>query len=215
MLGGGGFTVVRDFLARHEGAKADIVEIDPVVTELADAYFERPSGNAVRVFYEDARMFLNRAGAEGADGSALGAYDIVYGDAFGSDHAIPFHLATLEAAQAVSSVLSERGVYVLNIIASESGRSRRLLDAEVRTLQAVFPQVMAFRVPRSGTQNSATGLMNVIVVASKQVVAPHELQATRTAGVQDMLANAIDVSDTAAAQLLTDDFAPVEALLYL
>ncbi len=214
MLGGGGFTVVRDFLGRHQGSTADIVEIDPVVTEMADRYFDRPVGNAVHVFYDDARMFLNRAGPEGADGSVLGAYDIVYGDAFGSDHAIPFHLATVEAAQGVSAVLSERGVYVLNIIASDSGRSRRLLDAEVRTLQAVFPQVMAFRVPRPGTQ-AATGLMNVIVVASKQVVAPHELQATRTAGVQDMLANAIDVSDTAAAQLLTDDFAPVEALLYL
>lgn len=215
MLGGGGFTIMHEFLRRHPHASVDIVEIDPEVTKVARQYFGPIDENAVRIVHEDARMFLNRGGPQGAATSMRGMYHVVYGDAFGSDYVIPFHLATVEAAQAIANMLDDQGVYVLNLIASDNGRERRLLDAQVHTLRQVFPQVMAFRVPPRTDVRTTGPLMNIIVVASKRSVPSATLQRVQDAQLRDMLATEVSTSSTSNAMLLTDDFAPVEGLLYL
>lgn len=214
LIGGGAHTVSRDFLRRHPDSHVDVIEIDPAVTALAREYFDLKDDARMTIDHEDARRFLNRGGMP--DGPSLeGSYQVVYGDAFRSEYSVPFHLASLEAAQRISAMLDADGVYVLNIIASEEGKRNQILAAELATLREVFPSVMALRVPM-GSGFAAPGTMeNITLVASKKPVTDAMLSAVKDPELKAMLANRIDTQNLPEIAALTDDYAPVEAMLSL
>ncbi len=211
LIGGGGYTVAKDFLERHPEASIDVLEIDPAVTALAKRYFGLAEDERLRVTHEDARRFLNRGGPADAPGSALGTYSVIYGDAFRSEVSVPFHLATTEAARRIHALLDDDGVYVLNVIASEEGKRSQILRAEVATLREVFPVVAAYRVPLGDdVYASPTSLENVTIIASKKPMA-----GTKDARLNAMLKGEIDLAHPHKVAALTDDYAPVEAMLNL
>ncbi len=215
LLGGGGYTVARDFLSRHPKGAIDVVEIDPTVTALAKQYFDLQDDPRLFIAHEDARRFLNRGGPEGAPGSREGAYHVVYGDAFRSEYNVPFHLASLEAAQRIAALLDNDGVYVLNLIASEEGKRSQILRAELATLRAVFPSVVAFRVRMGNGFVDPQSLENITLVASKKLLSEEALSHSQDTSLAAMLGNRIDTTNMPQVAVLTDDYAPVEAMLSL
>lgn len=196
MIGGAGYSFPKDYLSHYPHATMDVVEIDPMVTELAAKYFRLPTSARLNIFHQDARVFLNQTTTK---------YDVIFGDAFSSRYAVPYHLTTLEAVQKKYDLLNENGVVILNIISTVEGKKGKFLRAEYATYAAVFPQVYLFTTAGEG---NGTAFQNVMLVALKspQAIAlksddPEINRMLKTVWQQTI---ATDVA------VLTDDFAPVD-----
>lgn len=156
MIGGAGYSYPKDFLRRHHGATMDVVEIDPGVTELARRYFNLRDDPGLAIHHEDARTFLHRAEAR--------AYDVIFGDAYRSFYAIPYHLTTREATQKMYDCLTEDGVVLVNMISAIEGKKGKFLRAAYATFTSVFPQVYLFPVE---TNDNGAQVQNIVLVALK------------------------------------------------
>ncbi|MDR0379149.1 MAG: fused MFS/spermidine synthase, partial [Candidatus Accumulibacter sp.] len=163
MLGGGGYCVPRHLLATRRDVSVDVVELDPGITAVArEFFFLRDEGNPnISIQHEDARIFLNREA-----GRRPGAYDAIFADVFGSWYSIPFHLTTVEAARAMSALLSEDGVLVSNVISSLRGPGSGVLGGIYAALSEVFPRVLVFPASRPEAAY-AEHRQNVMLVAFK------------------------------------------------
>lgn len=200
-LGGGGFTFPRALRAERPGSQSTVLEVDPSVVRIAREQLGLVTGPDLVVREGDGRVLV------AAEPS--GTYDLVVGDAFGSI-AVPWHLATREAAQDLRRVLRPGGVYVLNLI--DYG-PLDFLRAEVATLRAVWPHVALLATPGQVVPGDGSG-GNIVVVASDNPLPVADLLARAAprgepGGVVDELATA---ALAAGAQVLTDDRAPVDQL---
>ena len=131
----------------REGARVDVVEINPAVVPLAVRYFDLQP-DRLNLTIGDGRHFLNRTPKK---------YDAVILDAFLGDSS-PSHLMTREAFSAIRRVLKPGGVLVINSFGEQiPGRDFFCASLE-RTLHSVFASLRAH----------ATGNGNVFFVASDQ-----------------------------------------------
>jgi spermidine synthase len=212
-LGGGSAPkrVWRDFPA----TRLDVVELDPAVVAVAYAYFQLPRDPRLRVETEDGRRFL--AGHEGP-------WDAIVIDAFYSD-SIPFHLATREFLELARSRLAPGGTVAANIIGAVRGSDSRLFRSMLRTYRAVFPTVATHPVLAPG-ERDLTGIRNVIVVAGDGAAPSKEFLQERWAELKRTSPGAPDLTSairgrvdapipTEDVPVLTDDYAPTDALLLL
>ncbi len=199
-LGAGGATLPRYLAADRPGTRSVVSEIDGGVVRVDRERLGLVTGPDLEVRVEDARLGLG----EVADDTR----DLVVGDAFGGV-SVPWHLATAEMMGEVDRVLDDEGVYAANLIDHAPLSFAR---AEVATLAAVFEHV-ALLGPDDVLDSSGGG--NMVVVASDAPLALAEVAAgldergTRwgVLGGEDL---ATWVGD---ADVLTDDFAPVDQLL--
>lgn len=199
MIGGGAYSYPKDFLAKHPNAHLDVVEIDPGVTALAKEYFNLKDSPHLNIYHEDGRAFLNRTDTK---------YDVIYGDAFHSYFDIPFQLTTLEAVQKISDTLNDNGVYIVNINASLGGPGATFLQAEIATLQKVFPQVYVLPVT---SETDSSLLQNIMLVALKTQAVPEWSAATGE--TREFLARRQPVVIPPGTVVLTDNYAPIEQYL--
>lgn len=174
------------------------VELDPAVVEIAVKHFgiQIQSGR-FRVATADGRRYLARHEDK---------HDIILVDAYRGPF-VPFHLLTKEFYELVDSRLENGGVVVQNI-----EPTTMIYDAAIATIQSVFETVEIF---------NANG--NVVAVAYQGPPRDTSALAARAAAVDEaaglkyslagMLAGRRIVSERVARDPLTDDFAPVEALL--
>lgn len=198
-LGGG---VIPEALHRYyPTAHIDVVEIDPVVVEAAQQFFNFRPGVGLECHTQDGRVFVKRAPRR---------YDMVLLDAF-QGRTIPFHLKTKEFLTEVSRILKPGGVVVSNL-----HRGPKLYDSERATYAAVFGTDYAFAGTSSGN------LILVSLVASGPplpkaalLARAERLQAAHRF-VFDLVAQTRKLQERpdwrADAQVLTDDYAPVETL---
>jgi spermidine synthase len=192
------------------------VEIDPVVAEVAHDYFELPRDDPrLEVTVGDGRRFL-------ADGDET--WDAIVIDAFFAD-AIPFHLVTREFVQLAQSRLNPGGVVVANAIGAIAGPGSRLFRSIYRTYRTVFPTVLVHPAILEGDQGDRT-FRNLIVVATEQAAPQRTFLAQRWDEIRaeaptapDLRQAILDRHDalipTDDVPVLTDDYAPTDALLLL
>jgi spermidine synthase len=183
-------------------SRMDIVEIDPAVVEIAEAYFFFRRDERMAIHLGDGRAFLNRDETR---------YDIIVLDAYNAD-AIPFHLTTKEFYETMGRRLAPGGVIVVN----SAELARKDFNAcEIRTVAAALPHLAVHR------NESAT---NYVFLAS--VDNPLDMKAMYTSAMDldarvdagFRLAPLVDRRLTATeltpltkdAMILTDDFAPVD-----
>ena len=201
----------RDFPA----AQLDVVELDPEVVDIAYEYFALPRDPRIKVDVEDGRRFLARN---------EGPWDAIVVDAFYSD-AIPFHLATREFLELARSRLAPGGVVTSNIIGAVTGTGSRLFRSMLRTYRAVFPTVAIHPVLLPGDRD-LDGVRNVIVVAGEGASPSKEFLQERWAEVRKQAPGSPDLTapirnrydravSTEDVPVLTDDYAPTDALLLL
>jgi spermidine synthase len=197
LIGSGAYSYPKHFVQTFPAAEMDVVEIDPMVPEIARRYFRYTDSPRVRTIQRDGREFLN---------TALAAkYDVVYLDAFGSLFSVPFQLTTREAVSEISRVLNERGVLIANIGSAITGDAGRFLSAEAATYRAVFPQVYIFKVR---LERADTDVQNVVLVASKSSTALTLTSDDRNAA--ELLSHLYNRPLAAIEPVLTDDLAPIE-----
>jgi spermidine synthase len=175
------------------------VELDPAVAELAQEHFGIKNEKNFKIATRDGRLFL-REGRE--------RYDIILIDAYRGPF-VPFHLLTKEFYQAVKADLSEGGVVVQNI-----EPSTMLFDAAAKTIQAVFANVEFYVADGNVVTVAYDGPKRTVeeikrAASERQAVFKLRYDLTKMLAQRRLLK-----SDTisAEAKVLTDDFAPVEAL---
>ena len=202
-LGGAGFTMPRYLRSEHPGSTSTVLELDPLLVELAKDELGLELRDDTEVVIGDARLTI-----EGLDPER---YDVVIGDAFGGV-AVPWHLTTREFIVKVSDRLRPGGAYVMNLV--DYG-PRDLLRAEAATLGHVFEHVAI--IGRAGSFGPTRGDIggNFVLVASD---APLPLEGIldanrRRARDDEVLANPTLDAFVGDARVLVDDFAPVDQLL--
>lgn len=191
VIGGGTFTFPSVIARQYPAMQVDVVEIDPLLGDIARDYFEYEARPNLRPIYIDGRVFLNRTD----DAS----YDLMFLDAF-SSLTPPYQLVTREAMQEAKRSLRPGGLVIANVIAAPH-QDDPYFTALMSTYRAVFSEVRVHQVNRDHHLSAAQNLT---------VVLSDDQQAVEQASVP--LGVALPV--TARASLLSDDHAPVEQLIH-
>jgi len=133
-LGGGTLPM---FLRKHlPEAHIDVVEIDPVVLEVA----RKDLG-----FREDAHLVVHIADGREYIETASDTWDVIVLDAYGAED-IPAHLATRPFYEAVRRRLAAGGLLAANVWSEHANPKYRPM---LRTFEAVFPEVHVVAPARS------------------------------------------------------------------
>ncbi len=200
-LGGAGFH--RLFSAAYPDSLLQTVELDPMVFELCRARMQFKPTPQTPVTIMDGRMFVKRDKQQ---------WDWLILDAFRGGF-VPPHLKTEEFYRECAARLSERGVFISNLHATTE-----LYYSDLKTIQAVFPQVVLLNTDGRG---------NVIALAVKyrEPVITDPTKWPTTAALQNAaFAGRLDLDAIRAehipiptkklgkARVLSDDFSPVEFL---
>jgi len=196
MFGGAGYSYPKDFLLKYSEATIDVVEIDPMVTELAKKYFKLEENQRLTVYHQDGRVYLNKTQKK---------YDVIFGDAFSSYYSIPYQLTTREAIQKKYDILNDDGIVILNIISSIEGEKGQFLRAEYATYKSIFPNVYLFPVTHP---DCGSIVQNIILIAlkseQKQVFNSNNLE------LNEYLKHLWNKEIKIDKSILIDDYAPVD-----
>ncbi len=148
LIGLGGGSIVKNF-ARN-GWVINTVEIDPVVTKVAQKYFNLDESEG-KIYQMDGRRFLI---------SHEKQYDIIIMDAFGSS-SIPFHLITKESFELIADHLNPKGIFAINL--ESNGWDDLIVRSIAATLKGQFEVVLVLP-----TAVPASRLGNIIIFASNE-----------------------------------------------
>ena len=136
-LGGG---AMPHFLKHYEpDLTVDVVEIDPVIVQLADDYFKIRSGERVNIITADGLEYLEQTEH---------VYDVIYLDAFvkpssDTDGAgVPRRLKTKAFFQLLHEKLQPDGLAAFNLNVNDE------MQEDIRAMDEVFSYVTLLRVPR-------------------------------------------------------------------
>jgi predicted membrane-bound spermidine synthase len=156
VLGGAALSLPVAFSRWKPELEIEVVEIDPVVTELAREYFaygqaEYPN---IHVTHEDARIFLRRGSQR---------YDVIYLDVFDHLLSVPWTMVTVEALQEMEGRLAPDGLFVANILSPLSGSGVGFLQRLRATVEEVFDEV---RVYVTYPDADPAAIQNLILVAA-------------------------------------------------
>jgi spermidine synthase len=179
----------------QEGARVDVVEINPAVVLVAERFFNLEPAR-FNLAIDDGRRFVNRS---------VQRYDAIILDAFLGDSS-PSHLMSREAFAAMRRILKPGGVLVINTF-GETAQGKDFFAASLdKTLKAVFHSVRIH-----GSDNA-----NMFFVASDQPQMEmrsspdfSEVHEACRQQVQEACASILK-TDPAHGLVLTDDYNPVE-----
>ena len=207
-IGGGGYTFPRFIEASYPHSEIDVVEIDPVVTQVSQKYLGVSESSKIQTFNEDARWFvMNRKGE--------GKYDLIFEDVF-NDLSIPYHLTTKEFAIELKRLLKRDGLLLTNVI--DRFEKGSFLPSYIRTLEEVFGRGNVHLITLGSFQDYV-GVTNRVVVTSPQKLDMEDLSRSLNSleesgrisylipqrQLQDFLHQFDPV-------VLTDDYVPVDNL---
>jgi spermidine synthase len=119
MIGLGGGSLAKFCYRELPQARIDVVEINPHVVALRDAFHVPPDDDRFHVHLDDGARFI---------GQSPNRFDVLLVDAY-TRHGIPAHLASSEFYDSCREALGHNGVMVLNLYCKDAdvhvGRIRR------------------------------------------------------------------------------------------
>lgn len=214
MIGLGGGSSAKQFQAYYPHVQLDIVELDPVVVDVAKQYFQFTPGPKTTIHTMDGRQFLKGTRAK---------YDLILMDAYTSNpygSFIPFHLATAEFFALAKSRLNPGGLLAYNVIGQLNGYRKSIIGSLFKTMEGSFTNIYMF--PANTSRNvvlvADTGLQKYtrtsLTSSARSLV---ERKRAPMPGYVGMFAKVYDPDSRPAAYraspVLTDDYAPVDGLL--
>jgi spermidine synthase len=221
IIGGGGGIGARKFVAGDPNVVVDLVEIDQRVVDLGLKYFHLEPSERLRIHVEDGRSYIRHSQMK---------YDLVILDAFTIGGQIPFHLTTKEFFDEIKQTLSPDGVVLANINGTMRGRRSRIMRSEYKTLTSVFPNVYVFPNLHDSERRQGGSLdqdrpRSVILIAvngggvwTKEAVVAMAAQLEQVARTPTFLEDANQFLEarlpTDDVPLLTDDYAPVDTMVF-
>lgn len=194
----------------------DVVEIDEAVVRVAEEWFGYDdAGGKIDTHVGDGRSWL---------AASDDRYDIVMVDAYNAD-SIPFHLTTREFLEVVRGHLEPDGVVLANLIGAAEGPRSSLLRSFVKTYADAFTHVSLYPVATDERGPRLRNFGNVELVATDRPPPPRAGTLAEP-GLETVAADipphpALDrllrhryraLVPTDDVPLLTDDYAPVDAL---
>jgi spermidine synthase len=200
-LGGAGFH--RIFAAAFPDSLLHTVELDPKVYELCQSRMQFQPTPKTPVDVLDGRMFVKR-NKEQWDWLILDAYRGGF---------VPPHLKTQEFYRECAARLSDRGVFVSNL-----HQTSQLYFSDIKTIQAVFPQVVLFKTQGQGNVIAcAVKYHTPVITDPAQWPDPPSLMKPAFKDRLDLAAIRqefvrLPTQQMERANVLSDDFAPVEFL---
>ena len=205
ILGGGTATIAH---AMHEVATTttiDIVDVEPLLPELSQQFFNVPESDRLRYFTQDGRSFLR----EGLDEDT---YDVVFADMYSTLYSIPSHVLTKEYFELLKERMTDSGVFIGNFIGSLSPEEPSVILSTYKTLSEVFDSVFVFadRDPYS------YAIQNMIIVAREVPTTQEELRAQLLASPSAFVASTslqlVDMSryNLSNHTVYTDNYVPAE-----
>lgn len=205
MLGLGGGAMARFITGKFPEATLDIIEIDPLVVDVAKKYFGFKPGKHGNIFIGDGRQLLRKSKVK---------YDIIILDAYKAGE-IPFHLTTREFIQSVKDHVAPGGVAVVHLWAEYANK---YLQAQIKTIAHVFPYNYSFYDNAGSymifaTQHDDWLTKESVVVCGEQIAKEKNFNydLRQLISEQYTIASRIQVEGLQG-QILTDDFAPVNLL---
>jgi protein-L-isoaspartate O-methyltransferase len=203
-IGLGAGIMPRFISSKYPDCRIDIVEIDKAVPDIAEKFFGFKKNKNVNVIIEDGRFYVNRSQKK---------YDIIVIDAYNAS-SIPFQFTTVEFFQKVKNMLNKDGVMVANI--ANFGKEN-FTASEFKTIKKVFENMAVVVCPNES---------NFVVFSSpkelfdkkqwKKKCLEFDLEKKWHFKLTDFLENRILDEKinkmTEKAEVLTDDFAPVNHL---
>lgn len=212
MEGLGGGSTPRAYQHYYTNVMVDVVEIDPVVVEVAKKYFNVTETPNLVIHTNDGRIYLRQT---------TNVYDVILMDAYSTTRygsSLPRQLVTKEFFELASQHMSTNGVLAYNVIGQIQGYRATVIGAIYRTMHEVFPQVYLFPADES---------QNVVIIGTKTKQHYDDLEvrdraiALISSGIVTLptfnrrIRNFDNTPPASATQspLLTDDYAPIETLL--
>jgi len=190
VLGGAALSLPVAFQRMRPDMRIAVVEIDPVVTELASRYFAYGEGSypGIDVVHEDARVYLR---------SSAQRFDVVYLDVFDHLLTVPWTLVTVDALEDFVARLNPDGLFMANVLSPLVGPGVAFLEHFRATLEQTFGEVHIYL---TDTEVDPAVTQNLIVMASLNAGGTPHADWAQEADV------------VAAGRVLTDAWAPVEYL---
>lgn len=223
VIGGGGGVGARKLVTDDPKVVVDLIEIDQNVVDIGHRFFYLKASPRLRIHTDDGRNFVRHTTEK---------YDLVVLDAYTMGGQIPFHLTTQEFMREIKEVLRPGGVVLANINGTLEGARSQILHAEYKTLGTVFSNLYVFPLPR-GAERGQTKLLdtlmrrNVILIATDEsrswtkasiVSEAERLSRDRVVQTRTFLEDARQFLATPLrtdhVPLLTDDYAPVDTMLF-
>ncbi|MEM6792337.1 MAG: fused MFS/spermidine synthase [Acidobacteriota bacterium] len=206
ILGMGGGSVARYLQHHRPDLRAEFVDIDAAIPELArkHLFFDAPPES---VHIDDARRFLAR--------NPERRWDYIYVDTY-IGASIPFHLATLEFFKEVRDHLNPGGLVGVNLATGPEGE---LITGLMRTIGEAFTGVHLFSVQGGASTlilaGETPGPLDVEVLAGFARQLEEQGSPFRPSLEKIALSYVPFEKDLTDATLFTDRFAPVNHLLRL
>ncbi|MET0980341.1 MAG: fused MFS/spermidine synthase [Candidatus Saccharimonadales bacterium] len=155
LIGGGAFTLPKVLLERFNDIRVDVVEIDPLLPQLARQYFDLPDDPRLNIIIGDGRQYIDTCQV---------SYDMIIIDAF-FKYDISMPLLDITAVQNYRRCLSEYGIVAINFIARYHTYKTTLAHRLVATFQSVFSTVELYPADHDYHERAE---QNLIMVASQQ-----------------------------------------------
>jgi spermidine synthase len=193
MIGLGGGSISTYLGRAMPDVTIDTVEIDPGVITAAKKYFGIRENERVKYLAMDGRVFLKRNQQK---------YDLILIDAFHGGY-VPFHLLTKEFYALVKERLAPGGAAVFNV-----HDGTKLYVSTVKTLGAVFPNIALHPSTEGEVATVVTAEPVANDVLAKRAAELQQKYAFRFT-LPDLLERRLPQPSLKEAELLTDDFAPV------
>ena len=202
-IGGGSYSMAKKMASENPRSRITVIEIDPLVTEVAKKYFNLDEF-PIKTVNQDARFFLIKNREK---------YDLIFGDAYNSFISLPWHLTTYEFNELTKTHLAENGVYAVNFVSALEGENASFFQSMLETFKKTFPNYYLFAYGRKKTDSQ-----NIILVGlnSDNKIAIAGLR-KKIKNIENgfFLASKLVASPLHFENIpiLTDDFAPVERLM--
>ena len=138
-LGGGAYTFPRYMRHHYPRIEADIAEIDPAVTKANRLALglSQADEDHIKTIFGDARQYVEKN-----KGRNDLKYDLIFGDAF-NDFSVPWHLTTREFNEKLAQMMSDDGIYMINIIDIFHSDQLAVLDALTQRLREIAQKAVA------------------------------------------------------------------------
>jgi len=204
-IGGGSYTIAKSFSDFYVDSKVTVSEIDPEVTAAAENFFDLGK-YPIKTVIGDGRVFLQENQIK---------YDLIYGDAYNSFISVPWHLTTFEFNELTKAHLKENGLYVVNFISSLEGENAEFFESMLETFKKTFNNFYIFAYGRNRIipQNIVLIGLNSDSRISHNELIKKVIKIKNGQNLYHKIVSVDSLRDTSQAQILTDDFAPVEKLM--
>lgn len=203
VIGAGAYTMPKHFENYYKDASVSVVEIDPEMINISNAFFDLKKYN-IKTIVGDAKNVINKNTEK---------YDVIFGDAYNSFISVPWYLLTKEWNSKVRERLNEGGIYAINFIGSISGEKSDFTHSVLNTFKTSFPNFYIFAF---GTERELPQNIVLVGINGKLPINETELRQKLLLGENNFLSDKIISTQSLKEEnhiILTDNFSPIEKLM--